>query len=206
MRPAVPLYCRCTPADLSPFLRKPVSSSASTASGSPRCSTTWARRSSRTASASQRMRERKSCTPSGVPSPAASASQLPAVLALQGREQPAQVGQCPPPRLRPAEAWRDPLRHHLQLPSPALSRADRRDRKSTRLNSSHANISYAVFCLKKKKSYSNISLILPTHYILARHTILQSFSVPYSYTVVSRAISFSFSWLHSGVYRTCRPI
>src|SRR3712207_7362634 len=30
--------------------------------------------------------------------------------------------------------------------------AEPRDRKSTRLNSSHANISYAVFCLKKKKS------------------------------------------------------
>src|SRR3712207_7743553 len=29
------------------------------------------------------------------------------------------------------------------------------DRKSTRLNSSHANISYAVFCLKKKKSTKN---------------------------------------------------
>src|SRR3712207_7092077 len=29
--------------------------------------------------------------------------------------------------------------------------AQARDRKSTRLNSSHANISYAVFCLKKKK-------------------------------------------------------
>src|SRR3712207_8237686 len=29
--------------------------------------------------------------------------------------------------------------------------ADEADRKSTRLNSSHANISYAVFCLKKKK-------------------------------------------------------
>src|SRR3712207_8523961 len=29
---------------------------------------------------------------------------------------------------------------------------DPRDRKSTRLNSSHANISYAVFCLKKKKN------------------------------------------------------
>src|SRR3712207_9579252 len=28
-----------------------------------------------------------------------------------------------------------------------------RDRKSTRLNSSHANISYAVFCLKKKNTY-----------------------------------------------------
>src|SRR3712207_8512150 len=31
---------------------------------------------------------------------------------------------------------------------------DRADRKSTRLNSSHANISYAVFCLKKKKKIS----------------------------------------------------
>src|SRR3712207_7370015 len=30
-----------------------------------------------------------------------------------------------------------------------------RDRKSTRLNSSHANISYAVFCLKKKKITSH---------------------------------------------------
>src|SRR3712207_7530908 len=30
---------------------------------------------------------------------------------------------------------------------------DELDRKSTRLNSSHANISYAVFCLKKKKIY-----------------------------------------------------
>src|SRR3712207_7991197 len=29
------------------------------------------------------------------------------------------------------------------------------DRKSTRLNSSHANISYAVFCLKKKKQIHN---------------------------------------------------
>src|SRR3712207_8632416 len=33
----------------------------------------------------------------------------------------------------------------------ALSLQLLRDRKSTRLNSSHANISYAVFCLKKKK-------------------------------------------------------
>src|SRR3712207_6963047 len=34
---------------------------------------------------------------------------------------------------------------------PLLVGARDRDRKSTRLNSSHANISYAVFCLKKKK-------------------------------------------------------
>src|SRR3712207_8892655 len=33
---------------------------------------------------------------------------------------------------------------------PAAPSADGGDRKSTRLNSSHANISYAVFCLKKK--------------------------------------------------------
>src|SRR3712207_7809303 len=33
---------------------------------------------------------------------------------------------------------------------------DRVDRKSTRLNSSHANISYAVFCLKKKKNSTQV--------------------------------------------------
>src|SRR3712207_8545428 len=39
--------------------------------------------------------------------------------------------------------------------SAVLERAVREplDRKSTRLNSSHANISYAVFCLKKKNKY-----------------------------------------------------
>src|SRR3712207_8841737 len=45
--------------------------------------------------------------------------------------------------LAPRVAPKD-LRYHLEIP------ADRLDRKSTRLNSSHANISYAVFCLKKK--------------------------------------------------------
>src|SRR6266496_3823279 len=36
--------------------------------------------------------------------------------------------------------------------------ADRRDRKSTRLNSSHVEISYAVFCLKKKKKIQIVNL------------------------------------------------
>src|SRR5215203_7207349 len=38
-----------------------------------------------------------------------------------------------------------------------------RDRKSTRLNSSHANISYAVFCLKKKKKLSEgiVAIVMP---------------------------------------------
>src|SRR3712207_8473489 len=35
-----------------------------------------------------------------------------------------------------------------------------RDRKSTRLNSSHANISYAVFCLKKKKKDKYYDIII----------------------------------------------
>src|SRR2546422_4215254 len=35
------------------------------------------------------------------------------------------------------------------------SRSHQRDRKSTRLNSSHGYISYAVFCLKKKKNVIN---------------------------------------------------
>src|SRR3712207_8304004 len=39
--------------------------------------------------------------------------------------------------------------------APRLAHHPRADRKSTRLNSSHANISYAVFCLKKKKNEDN---------------------------------------------------
>src|SRR3712207_8771325 len=55
-----------------------------------------------------------------------------------------------------------PWFHDLHLPSGHRTAPDHwlgdfpsfkwRDRKSTRLNSSHANISYAVFCLKKKKA------------------------------------------------------
>src|SRR3712207_8056258 len=41
-------------------------------------------------------------------------------------------------------------------PTATTRRAEHpRDRKSTRLNSSHANISYAVFCLKKKKEHKS---------------------------------------------------
>src|SRR5256884_2990825 len=44
--------------------------------------------------------------------------------------------------------------------------ADLKDRKSTRLNSSHGYISYAVFCLKKKKK------IVETTYILCNHSCI----------------------------------
>src|SRR5947209_14583732 len=46
------------------------------------------------------------------------------------------------------------ISHGLESRKEAYS-SERGDRKSTRLNSSHANISYAVFCLKKKKSKTN---------------------------------------------------
>src|SRR5215217_9131177 len=41
-----------------------------------------------------------------------------------------------------------------------------RDRKSTRLNSSHANISYAVFCLKKKKQFMIIPMLFDTIFVI----------------------------------------
>src|SRR3712207_7218618 len=50
------------------------------------------------------------------------------------------------------------LWHELPLPPPQPNHAAGGvlDRKSTRLNSSHANISYAVFCLKKKKNFNYV--------------------------------------------------
>src|SRR3989442_5516137 len=60
---------------------------------------------------------------------------------LQGREHLAASGSAEAPI--EAEVL---LRHVLQLDRAALYT----DRKSTRLNSSHVRISYAVFCLKKK--------------------------------------------------------
>src|SRR3712207_7985200 len=56
----------------------------------------------------------------------------------------------------PAAAVRRAARHGRPGLDPA---AHGRDRESTRLNSSHANISYAVFCFKKKKKPSTIHLV-----------------------------------------------
>src|SRR3712207_7127219 len=62
---------------------------------------------------------------------------------------------------RPVLALRGSATGHVTAPEDSgFVRVTRRlpgDRKSTRLNSSHANISYAVFCLKKKK------IILTSH-------------------------------------------
>src|SRR2546430_9398987 len=69
----------------------------------------------------------------------------------------------PPPARRTRDGRRLGGRHRL---GPRVHRAgdgdDGRagvDRKSTRLNSSHSQISYAVFCLKKKKKKKHISVV-----------------------------------------------
>src|SRR5260221_10695599 len=51
-----------------------------------------------------------------------------------------------------------PRRWHLCRDGPATRARRERDRKSTRLNSSHTVISYAVFCLKKKKIWKDAEL------------------------------------------------
>src|SRR3712207_7405509 len=61
---------------------------------------------------------------------------------------PSAVGARPP-------AAPGPVRRRLLVARPHRRAHPPRDRKSTRLNSSHANISYAVFCLKKKKKKPN---------------------------------------------------
>src|SRR5438270_10570934 len=73
------------------------------------------------------------------------------------------VAAGPCPASRPPERRGRPA-HRLAEPGPrGVSERPRRsggreDRKSTRLNSSHSQISYAVFCLKKKKIVNCILL------------------------------------------------
>src|SRR6266851_9099245 len=56
-------------------------------------------------------------------------------------------------------------------PEPAAGDSARpRDRKSTRLNSSHITISYAVFCLKKKKNTKESLLIRDTPIEIKKHS------------------------------------
>src|SRR3712207_8580284 len=78
------------------------------------------------------------------------------------------------PRPYPLTARNDhgQLHHPTHHPDdPGDARRERHlllDRKSTRLNSSHANISYAVFCLKKKKNNHNNPCILTTSHDASR--------------------------------------
>src|SRR5947209_13559529 len=69
----------------------------------------------------------------------------------------------------PAVAVDVPRRHvHAAGETPAVGEEalEAGDRKSTRLNSSHANISYAVFCLKKKKKKMNKKITIEQKHIV----------------------------------------
>src|SRR2546422_5490089 len=63
-----------------------------------------------------------------------------------------------PTTATPAGSWDAPMRFSAHT--------RRRDRKSTRLNSSHGYISYAVFCLKKK---NNKNQLHPEHTLSTHH-------------------------------------
>src|SRR3712207_2183285 len=94
------------------------------------------------------------------PSPDAFVGALSSTLGLASRERPFEALAGRPERrvvlidtyetLAPLGTWISET-FLPQLPENLLVVLASRDRKSTRLNSSHANISYAVFCLKKKK-------------------------------------------------------
>src|SRR2546429_6073409 len=74
------------------------------------------------------------------------------------------------------------LRGHLPVAdrqdggAPGAARLRLRDRKSTRLNSSHGYISYAVFCLKKKKKNKDLSPPIPCDIIPTVYRRLNHFS------------------------------
>src|SRR3712207_7740765 len=63
------------------------------------------------------------------------------------------------PDRRPGGRGDPPRRARARGRLERLPRARGRDRKSTRLNSSHANISYAVFCLKQKKTTLSTAIV-----------------------------------------------
>src|SRR5690242_13987721 len=72
-----------------------------------------------------------------------------------------------------------------------LRDAERRDRKSTRLNSSHMSISYAVFCLKKKKKKK--TTVQGVDARASRHA--------HSHRPISSTLTTSFSFECSGDHR-----
>src|SRR3712207_7506652 len=93
-----------------------------------------------------------------------------------------------------ADAPRGPAALPRRVPGTRLAgrararRHLRRDRKSTRLNSSHANISYAVFCLKKKISRAAYSKEALTAVSLPRQKLrLRPPALPLTPTGAARA-------------------
>src|SRR2546430_3872744 len=85
--------------------------------------------------------------------------------------------------------------------SPSFSPDGKRialDRKSTRLNSSHSQISYAVFCLKKKKEHRKTSelphRLVPTQSVCARHRHLPPWTPSRTPPLACPSVSSTLSW------------
>src|SRR2546430_12579811 len=86
---------------------------------------------------------------------------FPYTTLFRSQQQHRYAGQQQPPEQRDHEPLQQPPGDAAALP-PRAARAFA-DRKSTRLNSSHSQISYAVFCLKKKLGYRNMTPFTTMH-------------------------------------------
>src|SRR2546429_3582034 len=93
-------------------------------------------------------------------------------VTVQGSDPPSEQRGCSNLAAMAAYRFREVTQHVTLLPLAGLGD---RDRKSTRLNSSHGYISYAVFCLKKKKNHKLVDIHQPqlTMLTLINHSIQQ---------------------------------
>src|SRR3712207_8345441 len=91
---------------------------------------------------------------------------FPYTTLFRSRRQPAAPGAEAHADVHPvlAEGRALHVQHHAVLERHPREARLRQDRKSTRLNSSHANISYAVFCLKKKHEIKYATNCLTVHF------------------------------------------
>src|SRR5256886_9039602 len=92
------------------------------------------------------------------------------------------------------------LASHWSWPGGAASRDHGRDRKSTRLNSSHSQISYAVFCLKKKSQSFGVA-VYPRRRLHVKEPI--ELDQPkalggYVFNAIQQLIPAVKDWLHGG--------
>src|SRR2546422_1943073 len=79
-------------------------------------------------------------------------------------------------RLRPHTGRKHQIRIHLaHIGHPIVGDKLYGDRKSTRLNSSHGYISYAVFCLKKKKMKLNARRCNAVEYVMKKPALQEGF-------------------------------
>src|SRR2546430_7609204 len=75
-----------------------------------------------------------------------------------------------------------------------------KDRKSTRLNSSHSQISYAVFCLKKKKTAAVLPLHVYTQDSMSPHQVAVG---GMSLVAIVLSLEIEFAWRKAPLHYPC---